>query len=136
MLNTNSNRLPMATLMFPWLVCLSNSTLFLSQTYCPRVLFPHHLPQPTILRTEYSTDNQKLINMMDTDRGIFTMASRTVNGLAMQDVVRGCIQGIGKGGLTRASRVLIPALENIVTDTENIKSENAASFWQSNEQLN
>ena len=130
----------MASLMFPWLVCLSNSTLFLSQTYCPRVLFPHHLPQPTILSTEFHhllclshhlfvrPDNQKLINMMDTDRGIFTMASRTVNGLAMQDVVRGCIQGIGKGGLTRASRVLIPALETIVTDTENIKSEKCSQL--------
>ena len=123
----------MASLMFPWLVCLSNSTLFLSQTYCPRVLFPHHLPQPTILSTEFHhllclahhlfvrPDNQKLINMMDTDRGIFTIASRT-------DIVRGYIQGIGKGGLTRASRVLIPALETIVTDTENIKSEKCSQF--------
>ena len=59
--------------------------------------------------------------MMDTDRGIFTIASRT-------DIVRGYIQGIGKGGLTRASRVLIPALETIVTDTENIKSEKCSQF--------
>ena len=66
--------------------------------------------------------------MMDTDRGIFTIASRTVNSLAIQDIVRGYIQGIGKGGLTRASRVLIPALETIVTDTENIKSEKCSQF--------